>query len=584
MKKVGIVLCFLLYFLSPLQFAAAEEDYQNLFISVGDAMMKTKAEDWQAVDGLVTQLQEDWKQVDKKDSSEAAKVDKALANIQQVLADHEKETMLDNLSAVSHALVAFEKEQNPVDEEAQRQEVKTALTPILEKMKTAIESENASEIESTYDQFLAAWNKKESIVRAQSIPHYGQIETQMGFLRMGLSQEEKDYTQIATIHQTLADAVASFLAGKEVKTDNQDYSLATLIDLLDKAEQDIGEQNPEAAVPVLQEFLTVWPSVEGEVRTKNGSLYTELESEIPVIAGKLSSSGTNMEEQKSQLSKYKQSLELLQEKTSYSVWDAALVMLREGLEALLIVAALIAFLRKANALEQQKWIWVGAAVGVLMSVAAAVVISKVFSLATAGANREAIEGVTGLVAVVMMLGVGVWLHQKSNMKAWNHYIQKQMGTALSTGSIVAMSFVSFLSIFREGAETIIFYAGMAPSISTAKLLLGILVAIGLLGIFAFLFIRYSTKIAIAPFFKIATVLIYLLAFKILGVSIHALQLTKHISTTQVQQLPIINAIGFFPTLETILPQLFLLLIVLLAAGWYKRTNKQLQVSESGSAN
>ena len=122
----------------------------------------------------------------------------------------------------------------------------------------------------------------------------------------------------------------------------------------------------------------------------------------------------------------------------------------------------------------------------------------------------------------------------------------------------------FLSIFREGAETIIFYVGMAPSISFGKMLVGILIAVGILSVFAFLFIRYSTKIAVRPFFKIATILIYLIAFKILGISIHALQLTDLIQTTQMP-LPILDWAGFYPTLETMLPQLLLLLIFFVTA-------------------
>ncbi|HEY9578142.1 MAG TPA: FTR1 family protein [Pseudobacillus sp.] len=574
MKKLVILFGLLLYMLSPIQPVHAEEDYGDLFISVGDAMMKTKADDWKAVEALVAQLNEDWKQVDQAESKEAKKVDKALLQVNKVLDKHEKEPMLAALSDMSHALVAFEKEQNPVDEGEQRLEVKSAFMPVLADLKAAIENKDAKEAYTQYQKFLTTWNRKESIVREQSIAYYGKIETQMGFLRIELLQDKKDFNQISGIYDKLEAAVEGFVSGKEIKADRNNYSLQTLIDLLGKADEAIDNNQPKEAVPFLQEFLTVWPSVEGDVRTRNGSLYTKLESDIPVIAGKLSS-GADVKEQQKKLNEYKQSIELLQEKKNYTMWDAALIMLREGLEALLIVTALIAFLRKVNASHHQKWIWLGGALaGILMSIVAAVFINIAFSAATAGANREAIEGVTGIVAVTMMIGVGVWLHQKSNMKAWNRYIQKQMGTALSTGSIVSMAFVSFLSIFREGAETIIFYMGMAPSISTGKLIAGIVLALVILSTFAFLFIRYSTKISVGPFFKIATILIYFLAFKILGVSIHALQLTNHTNTTQIHNLPIISWLGFYPTWETIIPQAILLAIILLTAMWIKRRENE----------
>ncbi len=570
MKKFTILFCLFIYFLSPVQFAFAEGNLQDLFISVGDAMMKTKGEDWATVEKLTSQLNEQWEKVQKADSEEAKNVERSLKTLNQTVTKHNKEDMLAALSEASHALVSFEKEQNPVNEEEQREEVKTALTPILINLKVAIEKEDTDEIQLQYKKFLAMWNRKEKLVREQSIAYYGKIETQTGFLRIALTKDEKDFKQMQTIYESLAQAVDEFTTGNILKTEENDYSLQTLVDLLEKADQAIESKKLDEAVSSLQEFLTIWPSVEGDVRTRNGGLYTKLESEIPVIAGKLSSANSNIPEQQKKLNEYKQAIQLLQSKTSYTVWDTALIMLREGLEALLIVAALIAFLRKANARQHQKWIWLGAFVGIIMSIIAAILINILFSAATAGANREVIEGITGLIAVVMMLGVGVWLHQKSNMQAWNTYINKQMGSAISTGSIVSMAFVSFLSIFREGAETIIFYMGMAPSISTEKLTLGIMIATFILIVFAFLFIRYSTRISIGPFFKIATILIYFIAFKILGVSIHALQLTNHLSTTQIQQLPIINFIGFYPTWETIIPQILLLVIIFIAA---KRAGK-----------
>lgn len=570
-KKI-IIASFILFLLSPLRFVQAE-GYQELYISVGDAMMKTKADDWKSVEVLVTQLNDDWKKVEQANSKQAAEVNEALKKLNDIVSKHDQVAMLEALTTVSHALIVFEKEQNPVDEQQQRKEVQTALMPVLQKLETAIKKKDAEEVNVQYKQLLSKWTRIEKIVREQSIPFYGKIETQTGLLRMALTQDEKDFDQLHSIYQELLGSVTAFVDGETLQVNKEKHSLQTLIDLLDKATQAIESKHPKQAVPHLQQFLTIWPAVEGEIQTRNGSLYTELESNIPIIAGKLSNKNVNIVEQQKKLNEYKQAIELLKEKTSYTMWDAALIMLREGLEALLIVTALIVFLRKANAAEQQKWIWLGAFIGVLLSIGAAILINMMFSAATAGANREMIEGITGIITVLMMIGVGIWLHQKSNMQAWNRYIQKQMGKAISTSSILSMAFISFLSIFREGAETIIFYMGMAPSISTEKLLSGIFVAVAILAVFAFVFIRYSTKVPLGPFFKVATFLIYFLAFKILGVSIHALQITDHVSTTQIQQLPIVNLIGFYPTWETIISQSILLLIIIGTMLWLKKTEQ-----------
>ncbi|MGN7178853.1 hypothetical protein BK139_17635 [Paenibacillus sp. FSL R5-0490] len=578
-KLVLLVLCLFMFF-PP--FADAEEDYSDLFILVGDAIMKVKADDWESAEKLASELDQSWQQVEKTDSKEAKKVGRTISELTGALDEHQKEETLQALSNVSHALVDFEKKQNPVDKEKQREEVKNAFNPILEDLSAAITEENAEEVSNQYKNLLAMWNRKEKIVRDQSIPHYGKIETQMGFLRIALTQDEKDFAQMKGISDSLSAAFSEFVSGKEVKAEKNNYSLQTLAGILEEVSQAVESGRTDEAVAGLEQFLTVWPSVEGDVRTRNGSLYTTLESEIPVLAGELSSSGANLDAIQKKILDHKQSIELLQEKQNYTFWDAALIMLREGMEALLIVAALIAFLNKANARDQQKWIWAGAAGGIIMSIAAAVSISQVFSSATAGANREVIEGVTGIIAVVMMIGVGIWLHQKSSMKAWNRYIEKQLGSALSKGSIISMSLVSFLSIFREGAETIIFYAGMAPSISTGNLLAGIGAAVVILSLFAFLFIRYSKRIAFGIYFKIATALIYFLAFKILGVSIHALQITDKLETTQISSLPIINWLGFYPTWESLIPQLVLILIFIITSVILNRQNNNSDMKGSFS--
>lgn len=100
----------------------------------------------------------------------------------------------------------------------------------------------------------------------------------------------------------------------------------------------------------------------------------------------------------------------------------------------------------------------------------------IFSKITAAESREYIEGIIGIVAVLMMLTVGAWLHKKTNIAHWNQYIRDNIGKALAKGSLLSMAMLSFLSIFREGAETIIFYAGMAPSMDFSQLIIGIGIA------------------------------------------------------------------------------------------------------------
>ncbi|WP_147533440.1 FTR1 family iron permease [Bacillus marasmi] len=580
MKKIIMIFALLFIFISPMHHFAAEEkvDFGPMFIRIGEAIMVTKASDWTGAETAITELKLEWEKITKTGSKEEKDVIDSLLAAEKALNAKDQKLLLEKLSNLSNALLAYDKKLHPVDVEAKRQEFKTAITPVMTSLEGAIATKDEEELNIVYKRLSATWTKKEKIVREQSIDYYGQIETKMGFLRIAITKDVKDYSEIERIYSDLSQTINDFIDGKETKqVSNQNHSVQTLVDLLEKALKSIDNGEPEQATTSLEEFLTVWPSVEGEIQTRNGGLYTELENNIPILAGKLSSKNTDLEEIKAKIQQYLQEISLI-EKKQYSVWDAALIMLREGLEALLIVAALIAFLKKMNATKEQKWIWIGAGLGVVMSVVAAIIINTIFSAAMAGANREIIEGATGIIAVLMMLGVGIWLHNKSNINAWNKYINSQMGKALSTGSVLSMAFISFLSIFREGAETIIFYTGMAPSISTEKLLTGIGIAILILVGFAFVFIKFSTKIPLGPFFKVATVLIYALAFKILGVSLHALQLTNVISTNLIKDFPVIDLIGFFPTWETLLPQLLLIGTIILTMVIVETKHKKTTIS------
>lgn len=313
--------------------------------------------------------------------------------------------------------------------------------------------------------------------------------------------------------------------------------------------------------------------VEGDVSTRDSKLYSDMETQVPTAISLLESEKVKAEEAQTIIEDLHERLLPLISETSYSTWDAALILLREGLEALLIVATLLAFLKKVNQGDKQKWIWVGVAAGLLASAILAIIINIVFSRITAASSREYIEGITGIAAVVMMVSVGAWLHSKANVKAWNRYINKQMTQAITTGSVISFAMVSFLSIFREGAETIIFYAGMSPYMSMKQLLTGIVLALVILIVAGVLIMRYSVKIPISVFFKAATVFIYLLAFKILGVSVHALQVSKTISIHTLHSFPFIDWIGLYPTVETLIPQLVLLLIILFTGITIKKRNQ-----------
>lgn len=537
----------------------AAQSYSHLYIAISDALMNTKKDKEAEAKQALEQFAVDWAKVSSEQKEAKAKVDEILAQATEATSKDER---LEALSALSNALRALEKLENPVDEAAQRAEFGQKFKPIMADFEKALASGDIQAIDEAYKDFNSKWNKNERPVREQSIAMYGQIETQMAFLRISISAEEPNVALMQSQFAALKQTIEDFVAGKETaEVVKGEYSLATLIAYIDEANDFVNAGDYQAASNKIREFITIWPSVEIEISTRNGSLYTKIESDMPIIASDLLKSNVDQQAITKQLNTFRTEIELIQGDTDYTIWDAALILLREGLEALLIILALVSFLNKSGQNKMRKWIYVGAFVGVLLSAVAAILMSTILNSATIDTNRELMEGYVGLIAAAMMIGVGIWLHSKSSVVSWNRYISKQMGNAISSGSIFAMAMISFLSVFREGAETLVFYAGIAPKMETSQFILGIVVALLILAVLAVVLFKASGKIPIHKFFAVATILIYVLAFKIIGVSLHTLQLTDNLSTTIVDGLPVISLIGFYPTVETIIGQSILLVLV-----------------------
>lgn len=555
---------------------SAEQSFGPLYIAITDAIMSTKKDDDTKAAEAIDSFQTDWEQLNVTKGKEAADVNTAL-NEASLASTSEKR--LAALTKLSKSLSAYEKAENPVDEEANRAEFMTAIEPSLVDLTTAIESGNKSEIEDTYSIFLKKWTKNERVVREQNMAAYGQIETQMSFMRISLAGDELELTVLNEQSESLNKTIRNFVAGKvKDMAVTGDYSLSSLTDLLDDSKASIDNEQYDQAAVTLKKFITIWPAVEGEIRTKNASLYTDIESGIPLIVSDLSRDEVDATVISEEIDSFKQQIDFIQQDTTYSFWDSALILLREGLEALLIISALIAFLKKAGQQHLQRYIYIGAVSGIGVSVVAAVLMSTLFQSGTIGTSREVIEGYVGIAAAAMMLGVGIWLHSKATVTSWNRYISKQMNQALSMQSVWAMTFLSFLTVFREGAETIVFYVGIAPKMSLFQFGLGIAIAIAILIIVALVFTKTSKKIPIHLFFAVATGLIYILAFKIIGASLHTLQLTSIIPTHIVTDIPVISLIGFYPSIETMVGQVVLLAIII-GPVVYKKTVGTIKAAE-----
>ena len=257
------------------------------------------------------------------------------------------------------------------------------------------------------------------------------------------------------------------------------------------------------------------------------------------------------------------------------------ILLREGLEALLIVIAMIAFLRKAERTEVLPFVhggWLSALVaGGLTWVAAT------YLIGISGAGRELVEGFGSLFAALVLLSVGIWMHGKSQAGEWQRYIQKTMQHALSRRSAWFLFGLAFLVVYREVFETILFFAALWTQGHADAILGGAASAVVLLGLIAWAMLRYSRRLPIGTFFAYSSILIGILAVVLAGKGISGLQEAGLLGITPLPDLPRVPILGIAPALEPVAAQI--LTLALITLGYWRNRTKGLQVrtpqAESG---
>ena len=545
-----------------------------LFVDLSDAMGASKHHDFDQAKVQLTQINRAFSDLESRDSPMGKQVATAL---QQALQNPSSE----HLSALSSALYEFEREQNPVDHSAKRKIFKTQIVPAYERLNQVINraaSDNIAELQQAYQQFNRVWLSNERVVRNTSMGHYGSIETAMALMRVAIESSPPNIDKIKQQSLALKTALDSYHSGETAVVTQSTHTLNDGTQLLREGFNAFQANNISQGQDKLTRFIEIWPSIEGDVSTRNPALYSRIESQIPVILAK-----GNEPMQQNALNELISELASINPNQQYSAVDAMLILLREGVEAMLIVIALISALNVAKQPQGKKWVYAGVLAGLLASVIGAIVLQRLFPAVTAGTHREVLEGFIGLFVVVMMLMVGTWLHSKSSLQSWNAYIAKHMGKALTTGSLVSLFGLSFLSVFREGAETIVFYAGILPKISMNDFLTGIFAALLVLAVLAVLLLKTSIKLPIAKLFNVLTWVIYALGFKILGISVHALQLTGYLSLTSVQNQWLENSdLGLFATVETLSAQAMYILIILVIQWYFKRNTRPSTVAQTQS--
>jgi len=318
-------------------------------------------------------------------------------------------------------------------------------------------------------------------------------------------------------------------------------------------------------------YLT-FEQVETEVRARNAGLASELEAAFDALRTHVRRS------EPAELAAIRQRLlgglehaerVIVDRPSAMSLFVSSFFLLvREGFEAILIVAALMAFLAKAGAAEQRRHVARGAWVAVGGSIVTWALVELLFQV-TPG-QRGAIEGFTMLLAAGVLFYVSYWLLSKIEAAKWTAFVKDKMQSALSSGSGRALSAVAFLAVYREGFETILFYKALfssGGSGGTAPVLAGI--AAGGVGLVAVYFVinQLGMRVAMKPFFAVTGAMLYYMAFVFAGKGVAELQEGGVVGLTVVEGVPRIPVLGIYPTLESLALQGLFLILAVVALVW-----------------
>ena len=259
---------------------------------------------------------------------------------------------------------------------------------------------------------------------------------------------------------------------------------------------------------------------------------------------------------------------------SEAFFQSLLIIMREGFEAILVVGAVVAFLLKTGHRERLRSIWMGIVLALVASGLTAVVLRTVLSAIPA--SQEIIEGLTLLVAVAVLFSVSYWLISRVEAAKWQAFIREKVNNALEHGGGRALAFVAFLAVYREGAETALFYQALFNEGAHVVLpiSLGIVTGFAGLAVIFTLFYRFGVRIPLRPFFSVTSVLLYYMAFVFTGKGIKELQEGNAVPISTIHGFPTVEALGLYPTWQTLLAQMVLLALFVFAVAktfWPKRS-------------
>lgn len=370
-------------------------------------------------------------------------------------------------------------------------------------------------------------------------------------------------------------AVSKREAGKLAESDAapaKDWNTVTaeLFGAVDKAISLYERGDAKGAILAVQDSyfdLFEGSGMESKIGTRDVNFKARLEGHFSMIVARMKS-GAPVDEIRGVLAPMRADFDKAaamlgkgKESATALFFYSLMIILREGFEAILIITAIIAYLHKTGNQDKLRVIYNGSIFALVLSVITAILVKWVFK--TSAASQEIMEGGTMLLASVVLFSVSYWLVSKAEAQKWSAYLKEKVGGSLSSHSLKALWFAAFLAVYREGAETVLFYQALVADSSSASGLTAVAAGFGIgcgLLVVIYLAMRFgAVKLPIRPFFLFTGALMYYMAFVFAGKGVMELIEGKMFSPSLVAWMPTLPFIGIYPYLQTLLPQLSIVL-------------------------
>lgn len=331
----------------------------------------------------------------------------------------------------------------------------------------------------------------------------------------------------------------------------------------------------------LRAYLEGIEPIESMIKANNPSLVFKVEKEMGKTREIIASPKNSLRELSVQIAitkdvftEVEQTIEARELSFGVAFSGSFAIILREGFEAVLIILTLLSVIKAFGNKKAALWVHAGWTSALFLGLIGWFLSGTLMKMS--GASREVLEGITSAVAVFILLYFGFWLHRQTEISRWKKFINEKVQGAIDNKNLLGLFSISFISVFREAFETILFIRALwfqTNADGKNAISLGLLSALTLIFIFSYITLKFSKKLPVRQLFKISSILTSILALILSGKAIHSMQEAGILNVTSIPWNIRFDTIGFFPTWQTICAQVLTLLLTIILINI--NTNKKL---------